>query len=209
MFQQGLLLLFVEGLNFVQIQQHPVGSHEGIQLRHDLLDVCRGSGGGVELVEGAVGLLGDDIGNGGLSRAAGAVEHHIGDIPRIDQAAQHRALAQNMLLTVDLVQCLRPQKIGEWLIHMDALSCAYFLHYIISPAKLHYLFFEILFKKVPSFQRGLSCQNVATSGSAGWAFFVTSSAVRTGPSSPLYRGCFSAVIFAVTMTQERGSSVPA
>ena len=83
------------------------------------------------------------------------------------------------------------------------------LHYIISPAKLHYLFCEILFKKVPSFQRGLSCQNVATSGSAGWAFFVTSSAVRTGPNSPLYRGCFSAVIFAVTMTQERGSNVPA
>ena len=108
MFQQGLLLLFIEGLNFVQIQQYPVGRHEGVQLRHDLLDIRRGSGGGVELIEGAVGLLGDDIGDGGLSRAAGAVEHHVGDVPGVDQAAQHRALAQNMLLTVDLVQGLRP-----------------------------------------------------------------------------------------------------
>ena len=152
MFQQGLLLLFVEGLNFVQIQQHPVGSHEGIQLRHDLLDVCRGSGGGVELVEGAVGLLGNDIGDGGLSRAAGAVEHHVGDVPGIDQAAQHRALAQNMLLTVDLVQRLRPQKIGEWLIHMDALSCvSCFLSYTIPYSRRNCINFFAKFcsKKFP------------------------------------------------------------
>ena len=69
--------------------------------------------------------------------------------------------------------------------------------------------FGLLSYEHPCKKRGLFNQNVATSGSAGWAFFVTSSVVRTGPTSPLYRGCFSAVIFAVTMTHERGSSVPA
>ena len=149
-------MLFVEGLNLVQIQQYPVGRHEGVQLRHDLLDIRRGSGSGVELVEGAVGLLGDDIGNGGLPRAARAVEHHVGDVSGVDQAAQHRALAQNMLLTVDLVQRLRPQKIGEWLIHINALSCvSCFLSYTIPYSRQNCInFFAKFCSKKSPLRRG-------------------------------------------------------
>ena len=115
--QKRLLLLFVEGLNLVQVEQHPVGSHEGVQLGHDFLNIRRGGGGGVELVECPVGLLGNDVGNGGLSRAAGAVEHHVGNVPGVNEPPQDSVWPQNMLLTVYLVQCGGPQKIGQWLIH--------------------------------------------------------------------------------------------
>ena len=115
--QQGLLLLFVEGLNLVQVQQHPVGGQKGVQLGHDLLDVRSGGGGGIELEERPVGLLGDDVRHRGLTGAAGTVEHHVGDVPGVDQPPQHSALPKNMLLSVDLVQRGGPQKIGQWLIH--------------------------------------------------------------------------------------------
>ena len=49
-FQQGLLLLFIKGLNLVQIQQHPVGCHKGVQLGHNLFDVSSGSCGGIKLI---------------------------------------------------------------------------------------------------------------------------------------------------------------
>ena len=49
-FQQGLLLLFVKGLNLIQVQQHTVGGHQRIQLAGDLPNVRCGGRGGVELV---------------------------------------------------------------------------------------------------------------------------------------------------------------
>ena len=111
-FQQRLLLLLIEGLDLVQVQQNAVGGHEGIQLGHDLLDIGGGGCGGVQLIESTVGLLGDDIGNGSLARAAGTVKDHVGDLPGIDKPAQHRALAQDMLLSIDLIQRLGTQQVG-------------------------------------------------------------------------------------------------
>ena len=116
-FQQGLLLLFVKGLNLIQVQQHTVGGHQRIQLAGDLPNVRCGGRSGVELIEGPVGLLGDDIGNGGFSRAAGTVENHIGNIPGFNQAAQYGPLSQNMLLAHHLIQGLRPQQVCQRLIH--------------------------------------------------------------------------------------------
>ena len=116
-FQQGLLLLFVEGLNLVQIQQHPIGGHKGIQLGHNVFNVSGGGGGGIELVQGAVGLLCDNIGNGGLSRAAGAIENHIGDISGVNKPAQDALFPQNMLLPIHLVQGSRTKQVCKGLIH--------------------------------------------------------------------------------------------
>ena len=110
-FQQGLLLFFVKGLNLVQIQQHPVGCHKGVQLGHNLFDVRSGSGGGIELIQRAVGLLGNDVGNSGLACAAGAIVNHVGNVAGVNQAAQHRALAQNMFLSKYFVQRLWPKQI--------------------------------------------------------------------------------------------------
>ena len=117
MLQQTLLLFLVEGLDLVQIEQNAIGRHEGIQLGHDLLDVRRGSGGGVELIEGAVRLLGDDVGDSGLAGAAGTIEDHVGDLAGIDEPPQHGALSQNVLLSKHIIQSLRPQQVGQWLIH--------------------------------------------------------------------------------------------
>ena len=40
--QQGLLLLFVEILDLVQIQQHPLRSQQGADVRHNVLNVREG-----------------------------------------------------------------------------------------------------------------------------------------------------------------------
>ena len=139
MLQQRLLLLFVEGLDLVQVQQHTVGGQEGIQLGYDFLNVRRGGGGGIEFIEGSIGLFGDDVGNGGFAGAAGAVEDHIGNRARGNEAAQHRAFSQNMLLTEDLVQGLGTQEICKRLIH-KAASFLRFPQYTIGRRKMHQLF---------------------------------------------------------------------
>ena len=112
-FQKGLLLLFIKGLNLIQIQQHTVGSHEGIQLGGDLPDVCRRSSGGVELEERPVGLLGNDIGNGGLSHTRWPIEDHIGNGAAFNDAAQHLSLGQQMGLSHHIFQRPGTQFIGK------------------------------------------------------------------------------------------------
>ena len=92
--QQGLLLLFIKGLDLIQVQQNAVGGHKGIQLGYDVLDIRCGGRGGVQLVECPVGLLGYDLGDGGLAGAAGAVEDHVGNIAGLDQTAQNRVLSK-------------------------------------------------------------------------------------------------------------------
>ena len=129
-FQQALLLLFIEGLDLIQIQQRTVRSHKSIQFCHDLLDVSGGCRGGVEFVQGAVGLLGDDIGHGGLTGATGAVKDHIGDLAGVDQTTQNSPLAQNMLLSIDFVQCGGPQKVRKWLIHIATSIFVHLCYYI-------------------------------------------------------------------------------
>ena len=47
-FEQGLLLFFVEILDLVEVQEHPVRREEGIELGVDLLDVGGGRRRGVE-----------------------------------------------------------------------------------------------------------------------------------------------------------------
>ena len=46
-FQQGLLLLFVEILDLVQVEQDAVAADDGVQLLHDGLDVGQGGVGAV------------------------------------------------------------------------------------------------------------------------------------------------------------------
>ena len=115
--QQTLLLLFIERLNLIQVQQNAIGGHKGIQLGHDFLDIGGGRCGGVQFVKGTVGLLGNDICNGGLTCTAGTIENHVRNLTGINEPAQDGILAQNMLLTVNFIQRGGPQQIGQWLIH--------------------------------------------------------------------------------------------
>ncbi len=48
--QQGLLLLFIEILDLIQVEQHPVGRQQGVNISDDLPNVRNGGGGGVEPV---------------------------------------------------------------------------------------------------------------------------------------------------------------
>ena len=143
MLQQALLLFFVEGLDLVEIEQDAVGRHEGVQLGDDVLDVRRGGGGGVELVEGTLGGIGDDVGDGGLSRAAGAVEDQIGDLPRLNHAAEHFALTEDLLLAEHLIQRLWAQLVRKGLIHGAAppfLCIAGFFRAAVGPKTAAFLF---------------------------------------------------------------------
>ena len=41
-FQQRLLLFFVQVLNFIEVEQNPIGGGQGIDLPDDVLNICRG-----------------------------------------------------------------------------------------------------------------------------------------------------------------------
>ena len=58
-----------------------------------------------------MGLLGDDVGDGGLAGARGAVEDHVGVGALFDEPAQQGVPAQQMLLSDDLVQTLGPDAV--------------------------------------------------------------------------------------------------
>ena len=87
--QQALLLLFVEILYLIQVQQRPVGGHHGPHIRHDVLHILERGGGGVEMVELLVGLLGDDARHGGLARAGRPVEDQVRGRPTLDDPPEH------------------------------------------------------------------------------------------------------------------------
>lgn len=105
-FQQGLLLFFVKVLDFVQVEQHTVGGHQGVHIGDHLPDVPNGGSCRIEPVEGAPGGIGDDIGHGGLAGPRGAVEHQIGHLPALDDPAEDTVFAQNMPLPHHFVQSL-------------------------------------------------------------------------------------------------------
>ena len=64
-----------------------------------------------------MGLFRDDVGHGGLAGAGGAVEHHVGVGPGVDQAAQHPAWGQKMALAHHLIQCFGADLIRQRAMH--------------------------------------------------------------------------------------------
>ena len=118
-FQQGLLLFFIEILDLVQIEQHSLGSQEGVQLIHNGFDIAEGSGGGIEPVELPVGLPGDDTGQSGFAHAGGAVEDHVGNMPVFDQAAKNAVRADQMALAHHIVQGLGAQPVCQRFVHVS------------------------------------------------------------------------------------------
>ena len=67
--QQGLLLLFVEVLDLIQVEQDAVGGQHGAHLGNNVLDVGQGGGGGIHPPQGAPRPAGDEVGHRGLPRA--------------------------------------------------------------------------------------------------------------------------------------------
>ena len=117
--QQGLLLLLVEVLDLVQVQQHTAGRQQRSHVADDVLDVLEGRRGGVETVQGLLCPLRNDVGDGGLPRAGGPVEDHVGVGAALDQAAEHRAGGQDVALSHHLVQCLGADLIRQGTLHRE------------------------------------------------------------------------------------------
>ena len=103
-FQQALLLLSVEILNFVQIQQDSARAEHVGGLGKDGFDIRERGGSAVETAEHHAGLLGDDGGGGGFPRAGGAEEDHIGAPAAFHHPAHHAACAEQMRLTHQIVK---------------------------------------------------------------------------------------------------------
>ena len=114
-----MLLFFVEILDLVQIEQHPLGRKKGVQLIHNGFDIAEGSGGGIEPVELPVGLTGDDAGQSGFSHAGGAVEDHIGNVPIFNEAAKNTVGADQMALAHHIVQGLGAQTVCQRFVHVS------------------------------------------------------------------------------------------
>ena len=68
-------------------------------------------------MEGLIGLPGDDVGDGGLSGAGGAVEHHIRLRAAVDQPPEHGAGGEQMPLAHHLVQCFGADLIRKRPLH--------------------------------------------------------------------------------------------
>ena len=116
-FQQALLLLFIEILNLIQIQQHPARGQQSPNVGHDVLYILQGRRGGVQTVQGLVGLFRDDIGNGGLAGAGGTVEHHIGVGPALNQPSEYSAGSQQVALSHHFLQCFGTYLIRQGTAH--------------------------------------------------------------------------------------------
>ena len=115
--QQRLLLFLIEVLDLIQIQKHAIGGHQRAHLVHDIPDIGQGRGGCVEPAQGPAGLLGNDIGHGGLSGPGGSIEHHVWDLPALNDPAEQAVLSQNMRLPHYLVQSLRTDAVRQRLVH--------------------------------------------------------------------------------------------
>ena len=113
MLQQGLLLLFIEILDLVEIQENATDAREGVELLHHRLDIGGGRGGPVELVQPHIGPPGDDPGQSGLAHPGRAVKNKVRDMPRLDNGAQGLARRDQMLLADDIVQGIRTHPVGE------------------------------------------------------------------------------------------------
>ena len=87
-FQQRLLLLFVEILDLVQIQQHAVRREKRVQLGINLLNVSGGRGRCVELAQLSLCFLRDQVRNGRLARAGRPIKNHIRHSAAFNDPAQ-------------------------------------------------------------------------------------------------------------------------
>ncbi len=92
-FQQGLLLLFVEVLYLVQIKQHAVNAVQGVGVGYNVLDIGNGRGGTVQLVKLHMGIFGNYACNGCFTHSGTAVKYHVRYLSVFDYTAQGLSLA--------------------------------------------------------------------------------------------------------------------
>ena len=112
--QEGILLRFVEAVNFVDEDDGARAVLAGaIGIAHDLLDFLDAREHGGELDEVGFGHAGDDFGERRLARARRSPEDHRRGIVALDLHAQRFARADELLLPDEFIECARAHAVGE------------------------------------------------------------------------------------------------
>ena len=112
--QEGVLLRFVEAVNFVDEDDGARAVLAGaVGVGHDLLDFLDAGEHGGKLDEVGLGDAGDDLGEGGFAGARRAPEDHRGGIVALDLDAQRLARADQVLLADEFVERARAHAVGQ------------------------------------------------------------------------------------------------
>jgi len=112
--QEGILLRFVEAMNFVDKNDGARAVLAGaVGIAHDLLDFLDAGEHGGKLDEVSLGDTGDDLGKGSLTGARRAPEDHRGGIVPLDLYAQRLAGSDQMLLPDEFIERSWAHAVGE------------------------------------------------------------------------------------------------
>ena len=115
--EQHVLLGLVEAVDLVEEEDRApaVVFEPAASVVEDVADVLDAHGRGVAPLKGLVGGSGDDLGEGGFSRAGRAVEQHAGQGVGGEHASKHPAFAEEVLLPDELVERAGPHADGQGL----------------------------------------------------------------------------------------------
>ena len=127
--QEGILLRFVEAVNFVDEDDGARAVLAGaVGIAHDLLDFLDAGEHGGKLDEVGLGDAGNDLGEGGLAGARRAPEDHRSGVVALDLHAQRLAWPDQVLLSNEFIERARAHAIGQraralggWIFRSDGL----------------------------------------------------------------------------------------
>ena len=112
--QKGVLLRFVEAMNFVnEKHRSPAVMPRLFRRRHHFLDFLDAGEDGAEAHEVAARFARDDRGQRGLAGARRAPEDHRAQFVALDLLAQRLARPQDVKLAHEFLDGLRPHAVGE------------------------------------------------------------------------------------------------
>jgi len=112
--EEGVLLSFVEAVNFVHEDDGALGSAGfALGLGHDLFDFLDAAEDGAEGDEFAAGEAGDDARESGFAAAWGAPEKHGTEIVGFDLEAERLAGAEEFFLADEFVEGAGAHALGE------------------------------------------------------------------------------------------------
>ncbi len=113
--EEDVLLGFVEAVDFVEEEDGALAgvAEADFGFGEDFADFFDTHGAGVELDEVAVGVCGDEVGEGGFSGAGGAVEDDGGEAVGFDHSSEEFARAEDMGLAGEFVEGAGAHACGE------------------------------------------------------------------------------------------------
>ena len=131
--QESILLRLVEAVYLVDEKDRLFAVNAVlVGALHHLADLLDPAGDGGKVDERGVCAVRYDVGESGLPYSGRAPEDHRGDHVAFDDAAQYLTRTDQMLLSDDLVECLRAQARGKRLGHVAAEHAKGLVHCFLS-----------------------------------------------------------------------------